>query len=335
MKRRHFIRTSALLAASGSLTPGVPATARIKPERLVPGDSVGFLSPGGAIRGPSSLNEVRTVLTNLGLTMKEAPHVYGKYGYFSGTDEERLSDLHDMFADPAVKAIIATRGGSGCNRLLPRLDYDLIRTHPKILMGYSDITALLNAITARSGLITFHGPVGTSTWNDFTLGWFRNILMEGQAAVMENPAQSVDPRTHITLRSGTATGRLFGGNLSVLSTMIGSPYLPDWSDTILFLEDIEEDIYRIDRILMHLKLAGILDSVAGLIFAQCTDCDEDDPGFSLLDVLEHYCSSLNIPVWYGSMIGHIHDKFTLPVGLPVTIDADRGRISLLEPAVTD
>ncbi len=333
MKRRSFLRTTAVLAVSGALPANAPSPVLLKPKRLVPGDTVGFLSPGGHIKGPSSLDDAKSVLASLGLRVKESRHVYGKYGYFSGTDAQRVDDLHDMFADPSVKAIIATRGGSGCSRLLPLLDYDLIRDNPKIFMGYSDITALLNAITVQTGLVTFHGPVGTSTWNDFTVRRVKEILLRGKASVMANPAESVDPRDHKTLRPGQATGPLFGGNLSVLSTMIGSPYLPDWSGKILFLEDIEEDVYRVDRMLMHLKLAGVLDSIAGCIFAQCTDCDEDDPGFSLDEVLQHYFSSASGPVWFGSMIGHIHDKFTLPLGLPVRIDADRGRIQMLEAAV--
>ena len=270
----------------------------------------------------------------MGFKTRISSHALGRWGYYSGTDNERVTDIHSMFADPGIRAIITTRGGSGCNRLLPLLDYSLIKQNPKVFVGYSDITALLNAIYTKTGLITFHGPVVTSTWNAVTLHYFKKVLMDGNAVTFKNPEESPDDSAVQTITSGTAAGRLWGGNLSVLSTIIGSKYLPDVSNTILFVEDVEEDIYRIDHMLMHFKLAGILDKINGFIFAQCTSCNEGEQGFSIREILDQYIKPLGIPAWYGSMAGHIYDKFTLPIGLPVGIDAQAGSIRMLKPAVS-
>lgn len=335
MKRRTFLRSSALLATSGPLSSLIPAPAQkvIKPDHLKSGDTIGVISPGGAIKNPDSLNETLTLFDKMGFKTRISPYAFGRWGYYSGTDEERVNDIHSMFADPSIQAIITTRGGSGCSRLLPLLDYSLIKKNPKIFVGYSDITALLNAFYTKTGLITFHGPVVTSTWNTITLQYFKQVLMDSNAATFKNPEESLDDSVVNTITPGTATGKLWGGNLSVLSTMIGAEYLPNASNTILFVEDVEEDIYRIDRMLMHFKLAGILDQINGFIFAQCTSCDEDDPGFSIHEILDQHIKPLGIPAWYGSMAGHIYDKFTLPIGLPVEINAEVGSIRLLEPAV--
>lgn len=243
-----------------------------------------------------------------------------------------------MFENPDVDAVLALRGGWGCNRILPLLDYALIREHPKILMGYSDVTSLLVALYSRSGLVTFHGPVGISTWNDFSVEHARRVLYDGSLSTMANPRRlvrlghPVRDRVH-TIRSETARGRLVGGNLSVLVSMIGSPYLPEWDRHLLFLEDIGEDAYRIDRMLTQLSLAGILPKLAWIVFGKCTNCDADEPSLTLTQVLEDHFRPLRIPCFYGSMIGHITDKFTVPVGVEAEIDAATGVIRLLEPAV--
>jgi muramoyltetrapeptide carboxypeptidase len=199
-------------------------------------------------------------------------------------------------------------------------------------MGYSDITSLLLAINARSQLITFHGAVATSTWNQFTVDYLKSILFDGELVTMENSAIPTGKIEVIT--PGTAQGKLIGGNLSVVTAMLGSSYLPSWRKNILFVEDIGEDIYRIDRMLTQLKNAGILNQISGFIFGQCTNCKVDDQSaFTLMQVLKQHIKPLGIPAWYGSMIGHISNKFTIPVGVVVEIDADYGRITMLEAAV--
>ena len=260
-------------------------------------------------------------------------HILDRYGYLAGKDSDRAFDVNTMFADKSVKGIIAMRGGWGCNRILPLLNYICIRSHPKILIGYSDITSLLLAINARSRIVTFHGLVATSTWNEFTINYVKRILFNGEAVTMQN-LNTNEGRVE-AIAPGKAKGKLVGGNLSVLSAMVGSPYLPSWNKSILFVEEKGEDVYRIDRMLTQLKNAGILNQIAGFVFGQCTNCSlGDEPSFTLTQVLQDHILPLGIPAWYGSMIGHIKDKFTLPIGVEVEIDANLGTIRMLESAAT-
>ncbi len=334
MRRRQFIKSAGVLTVSGALPHRLLGKQpQIKPHRLSMGNTIGIISPGGGIKHETSLDKTRSVLKNLGFKTVLSKNALGRWGYYSGTDAERVRDIHEMFSNPQIDAIITTRGGSGCNRLLPMLDYDLIKNNPKALIGYSDITALVNAIYAKTGLIGFHGPVITSTWNDFTINHFRQTVMEGMKVLCKNPIESRDDHIVRTINPGKAQGTLVGGNLSVISTMLVDDYFPPWEDSILFLEDVEEGVYRIDRMLMHLKLAGVLDKIRGIVFGQCTSCEEEETGFTLEEVLHHYIKPLDIPAWYGSMIGHIYDKFTIPVGLKAEINADRGTIQFLESAV--
>lgn len=334
--RRQFLTTLGLttlatqiplLTVQGKLSP----TTIVKPPRLQVGDTVGLIAPAGVFE-PKYIEVVKQYLTELGLKAKLGAHILDRYGYLAGKDADRAADVNAMFSDRSIKAIITVRGGWGCNRILPLLNYPLIRSHPKILMGYSDITSLLLAINARSQIITFHGPVATSTWSPFMLDYLKRILFTGEAVTMQN-SNTGEVRVE-TIAPGKARGKLVGGNLSVLSAMVGSPYLPSWYKSILFVEDTNEDIYRIDRMLTQLQNAGILNQIAGFIFGQCTDCSlGDEPSFTLMQVLQDRILPLNIPAWYGSMIGHIKDKFILPIGLEVEIDADAGTIKLLEAAV--
>jgi muramoyltetrapeptide carboxypeptidase len=312
----------------------------IRPRRLEPGDKVALINPAGATFNTVDLDIARESLTALGLRVKLGDHVLGRRGYFSGTDEERAGDFNAQFADPSVKGVFSLRGGWGSSRILPLIDFDQIRENPKILIGYSDITVLLNAVHARTGLITFHGPVGTSSWNPFTVGYLRKILFEAQAAVMANPKETgenlaqVEDRVQV-ITPGRARGRLLGGNLAVLSGILGSGYLPDWERALLFLEDIDEAIYRVDRMLTQLRLNGVLERIAGFIFGKCTRCGpgESYGSLTLEEVLKDHIAPLGIPAWFGAMIGHVPRVFILPVGAEAEIDAQTGTIRLLEPAV--
>lgn len=336
INRRKFITTLGLATVSTQI-PSFVVQARtspnniIKPPRLKVGDTVGLISPAGIIDSEDVL-QAREIFTSLGLKVKPGRHILDRYGYLAGIDRNRARDVNAMFADKSVKAIIAMRGGWGGNRILPLLNYSSIRANPKIIMGYSDITSLLLAITARSRLVTFHGPVATSTWNNFTLRYVRSILFDAQAVAMNNTLITKLNREIIT--PGKATGKFIGGNLSVINSMLGSSYLPTWKNSILFIEDIGEDVYRIDRMLVQLKNAGILNQLSGFVFGQCTRCSMgDEPSLTLMQVLQEHIRPLNIPAWYGSMIGHIRDKFTLPLGIKVEIDANTGIIKMLEAAV--
>lgn len=338
--RRSFLRATSL-APLLPLAMNQPPTALIKPGRLRPGDTVGLFCPAAPAYNQETVKIAQESLLALGFQTKLGPHIYDRYGYLAGRDADRVSDLHTFFNDRSVKAIMALHGGWGCARLLPLLDYDLIQRNPKILIGYSDITALLLAIYAKTGLVTVHGLVGSATFNAYTVDWFKRVLMEGETVTMRNPAEKGDNLTQTqdritTIRPGLARGRLVGGNLTVLSHLVGSPYLPDWKNTILFLEDTHEDIYRIDRMLTQLKLSGILNQIAGFVFGKCSSCGPSSGSYGSLtldDVLTEHIIPLDKPAFSGAMIGHIRDKFTVPLGIDTEIDATAGTIRLLEPAV--
>ncbi len=326
-----FVSGSTLAATDGKI---------IKPKRLKPGDTIGLVSPAGITRSQDKVNIVRETLDALDLKLKIDKHAMDRWGYLAGSDKNRAEAINRMFADPDIDAILTFIGGWGSARLLPLLDYSLIKNNPKIILGYSDITALLIALYAKTGLVTFHGPSGRSTWNSFTVDYVKRLLFQGQTVTLENPHDKGDNLTQIKDRTqiitpGKARGRLIGGNLTVLSAIMGSRYLPDWKGHILFLEDINEGIYRIDRMLTQLKLAGVLDQISGFVFGKCTDCNADSSysSFTLEEVLADHIKPLGIPAYHGAMIGHIGNKFTVPLGIEAEIDADKGLISLLEPAV--
>ncbi|MDT9176777.1 MAG: LD-carboxypeptidase [Limnospira sp. PMC 1291.21] len=330
--RRQFISELGLTL----LATGFPVLASspnpIKPPRLRVGDTVGIIAPSGWIT-TQELKFVTWQLMQQGLNPKAAPHLMDKYGYLAGLDRDRAADVNTMFADPNIRGIITAAGGWGAARILPLLDYNIIRNNPKVIIGYSDITSLLLAIYSQCNFITFHGLLGTSHWRSFSVNYLKRVLFTGEAVTFENPGNI---RVE-TITSGSARGQLVGGNLSVLAGLVGSEYLPNWSGKILFIEDINEDVYRVDRLLTQLKLAGILDQLSGFIFGQCSRCSpgrEGESSFSLWEVLVDHIQPLGIPAWYGSAIGHIRDQFTIAIGGMVEINSDRGTIQMLEAAVS-
>jgi muramoyltetrapeptide carboxypeptidase len=250
-----------------------------------------------------------------------------------------------MFADDAVDAIWCVRGGYGASRLLPALDYALMQRKPKALIGYSDITALHMAIQRHAGLVTFHGPVAFRAFTPYTLDALKRALWTAETPVrlaapppFERREGQVDWENRVTtLVPGKARGRLLGGNLCLMSHLAGTPYLPDLRGAILFLEDVEEAYYRIDRMLTQLWLSGALDGLAGVAFGKFTNCSPS-PFFlqnrPLEDILAERFRALGIPAVSGLMIGHIDDQATLPVGCLTELDADAGTLTLLEPGVS-
>ena len=312
----------------------------IVPPRLKSGDVVGLVSPAGITRSKDKLRIIEETLAALDLKLHVDEHAMDRWGYLAGQDEIRAEAINKMYRDPDVDAILTFIGGWGCARLLPYLDYDMIQKHPKIIMGFSDVTALLLAIYAKTGMVTFHGPSGRSGWNTFTVDYVKRLLFDAEAITYKNPEDKGDNLTQVedrirTITPGKARGRLVGGNLTVFTALIGSDYLPDWKDHILFIEDVGEGIYRIDRMMTQLKLAGVLDQISGFIFGKCTDCDADSgySSFTLEEVLDDHIKPLGIPAYQGAMIGHISDKFTIPLGVTAELDAARGTIQLLESAV--
>lgn len=346
MDRRRFLGTAAL---AGAMLPvlgmrGAMAAAhgQLLAAGLRKGDTVGLVSPSSAVDERLALQLAQEAMEALGFRVRTGAHYGGRYGHLAGTDAERAGDLNAMFGDKAVRAIVCVRGGSGAARLLPLLDYALIRRNPKVLLGYSDITALHCAIHAKTGLVTFHGPVGTGSWNRFNVDQFERLFFQRELMQYQNSRDAGDelvPRRNRTrtLRGGKAQGELVGGNLTVLTALAGTPYLPDFSGRILFLEDVGEAPYRIDRMFSTLKLMGALDKVAGIIFGDCSDCNPGDGYGSLtLDqIFDDYILPLKIPAYRGAMIGHIREQFIVPVGGKVEMDADAGTFRLLAPVLAE
>jgi muramoyltetrapeptide carboxypeptidase len=327
-------------AISRSRSAGAAPLEPVCPARLSPGDVVGLVDPASATWEPIDIDIVEDTLTALGLVAKRGPHLLDRRGSLAGADRDRAADVMAMFTDPAVKAVLPVRGGWGCARILPHLDFDAIRRNPKVIMGYSDLTALLLAIHARTGLVTFHGPNGASEWNATSAEFFRRVVLQGEAVTFTNPREKGETLAQTeyrikTITPGVARGRLLGGNLSVLTALLGSPFLPDFRDTILFLEDVNEAPYRIDRMLTQLSLAGILKGVRAVVWGTCHDCDPDG-GFgsaTIPDLLDDHVKPLGVPAWRGALVGHIDRQFTLPVGADGEVDAAVGSIRMLAPAV--
>ena len=347
MDRRDFLKAAGIsgaaglagrpLSALGAAPAAIPA---LKPKRLSPGDTVALVSPSGATATRNDAAIVKENMEALGFKVKFGAHLLDRYGYLGGQDADRAADLMAAFADPGVAGIVAMKGGWGCARILRLLDYEVIRRNPKVLIGYSDITALLLGLHAKTGLVTFHGPIGLDPWNGFTVNFFRKVIMEAEPVTLKNAAEVGDHLTQVenrvqTIVPGVATGLLRGGCLSIVSSLIGTEFVPGWDDAILFVEDINEEIYRVDRMMTHLALAGVLRQVKGFIFGRCTDCDpgEGYGSLTLEQVLDDHVKPLGIPAWYGAMFGHLPMKFTMPVGISARVDAEKGTIELLEPAV--
>lgn len=352
MDRRSFMKTLAAGAVATSvLSTGALANAPLMqtprglgagrlPQRLKQGDTVRMVAPASAVLDRHHVLIAKEAFEALGFNVELGEHVFGRHGYLSGTDQQRADDVNKAFADKNVDAVIAVRGGWGCNRILPLLDYDMIKANNKVLLGYSDITSLMNALYVKTGMVSFHGPNGFSYWADFQAQQFREVIMEGQATTMRNYKEKEETLTMMTNRtttvnSGKAQGVLVGGNLTVLTSLCGTPYFPNLEGKILMLEDVGENIYRIDRFLSQLQLAGHLDGVAGIVFGHCTECD---PGsgfgsFTLHEVFEHYFKPLGVPTYTGAQFGHIRDNHILPVGHVVELDADAATLKLLGAAV--
>ena len=344
MNKRKFIKSLGFslgavpFFAFNNLQEDRPNPNSLLPKSLKKGDTVGLISPSSATAERIQFTFAQEALEALGLKVKLGENLKKRRGHLAGTDEERAGDLNSMFEDVEVKAIICIRGGSGAARILPMIDYNSIKKNPKPLLGYSDITALHNAIHAKTGLITFHGPNGSGNWNNFNVKQFENIFFEKALTTFQNETQKGDDlvlknnRT-ITLKSGTVEGKILGGNLTVLTALSGTSFLPDFKDAILFLEDIGEDPYKIDRMMSTLKLNGTLDQIKGFVFGQCTDCTPSGGYGSLTldDVLDDYILPLGIPAYKGAMIGHIPKQFIIPFGAKVKLDADTGTLTMLEP----
>lgn len=316
----------------------------LKPKRLTEGDTIALIAPASPQNEDDGISAAIETLESLGFKVKPGEHLFERWGYLAGSDQSRVADLNAAFADDSVDGIICIGGGYGSARLLPWIDFEMIRRNPKVLMGYSDITALLNSIYAKTGLITFHGTNAGVNWSSYFYSEFRKVVMDPQDSIgiaappaFDSKPGSIDRKNRLhTIRGGKARGQLVGGNLSLLGTLTGSPYLPDFAGKLLVIEEVGEATYRIDRYLTQLWLAGTLNQVAGIIFGKFTNCNTSASWakqLTLQEILTDRCQPLGIPVVRGLMIGHIDDQSVIPIGALAELDADAGTLTLLEPAV--
>ena len=319
----------------------------IRPRHLSPGDTLGIVAPASAPPDPTAIDRGVAALERLGYKVKLAPNVRRRFGFLAGTDQERAADLMAMFTDKQVRAILCVRGGYGTPRLLPLLEYKVIRKNPKIFVGYSDITALHCAFLTQAKLISFHGPMLNSDFAHadmphFTLQSFLRTLSVVASPDTQLPfdiSHGYRKDTVNVLRRGIARGQLIGGNLSLLCSVIGTPWQPHFKGRILFLEDVGEQPYRFDRMLTQLLNAGLLQEVAGIAIGLNADCEDPKAKTTmeyrqtLEDVLEERLLPLKIPVVSGLPFGHVPHNATLPVGARAILDANRGTLSLAESPV--
>ncbi|MEW6372393.1 MAG: LD-carboxypeptidase [Pseudomonadota bacterium] len=314
----------------------------IKPPRLRRGDTVGLIAPGGYTT-EKSIAKARANIESLGLKVREGTFLREVNGNYAGTVQQRLYDLHAMFADPEVAMLWPIRGGSGCISLLAQLDYELIRKNPKILLGYSDITALHLAIYNKTALVTFHGPVASSTLSDYAREHMLAVLSNPQPEytipmALENSRRAVlEPHFGMrTVHGGCATGPLMGGNLSLVSALAGTPYAADFRDCILFLEEVNEAPYRIDRWMTQLDLSVGFERAAAVMVGICDHCgpEHEDISLTLDETLDLHLQPLSVPAVTGYSIGHIRNQFTIPMGIRATLDTERQTVTLLEAAVS-
>jgi muramoyltetrapeptide carboxypeptidase len=313
----------------------------IRPPKLVPGSRIALIAPAGPLLERDDLTRAEALCRVLGYEPVLGKNAYNRYGYLAGTDDERLFDLNQALQDPNLGAVWCIRGGYGVTRLLERVDFGAIARRPKPLIGFSDITALLNAVSRSAGVVTFHGPVARASMPAFSREHFERVLTRaespGRLGRLPPPPGVLVPQEHrlVTLRGGTAEGPLAGGNLTLLQCLIGTPWFPDLTGAILFIEDVGEHLYRVDRALAQLRTVGALQRLAGIVVGRFTELVRAgrDGALGFDQVLTSYFGPLNIPVAYGFPIGHIDAQWTMPLGVRARLDADAGEVELLEPAV--
>jgi muramoyltetrapeptide carboxypeptidase len=344
IKRRYFMAgllsfgAATLLANTSSRIASSKQT--IIPKKLKIGDTIGLAAPGFAV-SDEKLNQIVIFLEQSGFKVFQTGRIE-QYGYFSNTDQQRANDINELFANTAVDAILCVRGGYGCTRILDLLDYHVIKNNPKIILGFSDITALLQAILTKTGLIGFHGPVGTTLKNKYAQSCIETLIMNTQAAVLIKPV-SIESTTYeqnteyerYTIYPGVAKGKIVGGSLTLICALIGTPYEIDFTDTIVCLEDVEEKPYRIDRMLTQLLATKTFKNAAGIAFGVCAGCDQikSDKNFTLKEVIENRIKGMELPSAYGLSFGHVPDNCTLPIGALASFDAQTLEITIEEAVV--
>lgn len=310
----------------------------VKPPRLKNGDVIGLVSPASTPTPRDKIEGSVRYLEGLGYRVKVGQHVSKAWGYLAGTDKERAEDFNAMIRDPQVKAIFALRGGYGTPRILPLIQYRALARQPKIVSGFSDITALQLAIYRKCGLVTFSGPMpAVEFWKEpdqYTEEQFwRLITSKSVVGTLENPLQE----RYDLQKEGKTSGVILGGNLALVVSTLGTPFMPPLSGAILVLEEVGEYPYRVDRMFAQLRNAGILKNLAGMLLGQFTECEPKDPAQPHLNVeylLKEYAQMVEGPVLGNLLYGHIPKKLTVPFGLRATVDTKKRRIEVRESAVT-
>jgi muramoyltetrapeptide carboxypeptidase len=332
LKRNEFILKSALAIASVPLV--ISCAENVEPFTILPKKQtvkkklvVGITAPCGAVFNKRLLQKSILFLENEGFEVILGKTLDTQHGYFSDTDEHRAQELNEFFKNKSIDIILCARGGWGCNRLIPFLDLDVIRTNPKALVGFSDVTTLLNYIHFKTGLITYHGNVAYSSWGTYSYKSFKDTILNQEVGSIQNYHDD----SLKVLSPGTATGKLIGGNLTVLCSMIGTDYEPLWKGNIICIEETHEEPYRVDRLLNQMKDSKVFEQCSGIILGQFNKCAPDEPSqsFSLDEVIHQYFKNIDIPVISNASFGHVTNKFTIPIGMKATISSNDLQIKLL------
>lgn len=344
IKRRHFLSGILSIGAttllSNKLQSQTTAVQKLYPKRLKSGQTIGIIAPGFAV-SDEKMAQMITFLKQSGFRVIQSGRI-GQHGYFSNTDRERAADVMEMFLNPEVDAILCARGGYGCTRILEYLDFKSIAQHPKILMGFSDVTALIQALYKKTGLIGFHGPVGTTIENQYAQWCIENLLMNASQETKITPFplegsiyEALSEYQRYTVHSGIAKGRLIGGSLTLMTALIGTPYEIDFTNCIVCIEEVEEKPYRIDRMLTQLLGTKTFKKASGIAFGVCTGCDMEKSltNFTLKEVVENRIKPLGLPAAYGLSFGHIPNNCTLPIGAEAVFNADSLEINITESVV--
>ena len=304
-------------------------------EKLKKGDTIGIINP--AFKNPDNVFERYSKMIEgfeeKGFTLKFGKTFTATEGYLAGSDELRAEDVNEMFKDPEVKAIVCMRGGYGCSRMVDKVDFEVIKNNPKLLCGFSDITVLTNAIYKKTNIPALHGLVGiyvgSNSCDEFSINDFWTVLTENQKGrVLQNPNKDAK-----VMVPGKCTGEIIGGNLSLIATMVGSEYELDFTDKIVFIEEVSEEPYQIDRYLSSIKLRGMLEKAKGFVLGYFTGCNQSEGRKgtqTVMDVLEHYLKDLGKPVLYDFACGHDFPFVNLPIGIKATLDTDTKTITLEE-----
>lgn len=313
-----------------------------RPPRLRAGSRIALVAPAGPLSERDDLARGMELCRALGYEPVAGSHALDRHGYLAGSDEARLADLNGALRDPAIAAIWCLRGGFGVTRILDRVDMDAFAARPSVVIGYSDVTALLLGLYQNAGVVTFHGPMSRTPLSGFSRAHLERVLTgaapAGRLGRLSPPPGVLAPRSPriVTLRGGVAEGPLIGGNLSLLLALAGTRHFPDLNGALLFLEDVGEDLYRVDRLLAQLRMLGALDRLAGVIIGQFTDMKRgagDGGALQFDEVLATYLEPLGIPAAYGFPIGHVDDQWTMPIGVRARLDAGAGEVEVVEGAV--